>query len=63
MEHSEILNLREGTLVRYYKNGWHAAYFERPEPPKRPKIAVLIPPIVGKRRIEIPIADVEVIQP
>jgi hypothetical protein len=63
MEHSEILQLREGTLVRFYRNGWRVAYFERPEPPKRPKVAVLIPPMLGKRRIKVPVANVEVIQP
>jgi hypothetical protein len=62
MEHSEILQLREGTLVRYYQNGWRIAYFERPEPPKRPKVAVLIPTMLGKRRIRVKLANVEVIQ-
>ena len=60
MEHSEVLQLKEGTPVRYYKNGWRMAYFERPEPAKRPKQAVLIPPIAGKKRIRVPIRDVEV---
>jgi hypothetical protein len=59
MEHSEILQLKEGTLVRYYLNGWRIAYFERPEPAKRPKVAVLIPPMLGKRRLRVPIKDVE----
>jgi hypothetical protein len=63
MEHSEILNLREGTLVRYWRNGWHAAYFEKPKQPRRPKTAVLIPPMLGKRRIEVPIQDIEQVRP
>lgn len=64
MEHSEITQLREGTLVRYYSNrGWRIAYFERPEPPKRPRVAILIPPMLGKKRIKVPVANVEVIQP
>lgn len=62
MEHSEILELKEGTLVQYYKNGWRAAYFERPEPPKRPKLAILIPPMLGKRRIKVPIANLRRMQ-
>lgn len=62
MEHSEILQLREGTLVRYYQNGWRIAYFERPEPPKRPKVAVLIPTMLGKKRLKVSIRDVEIIE-
>ena len=62
MEHSEILQLKEGAKVRYYKNGWRFAYFEKPEPAKRPKKAVLIPPLLGKRRVRVPIRDVEVYQ-
>jgi hypothetical protein len=62
MEHSEIVRLPEGTRVRYWRNGWRMAYFERPEPPKRPRKAVLIPPMLGKKRIRVPIRDVEVYQ-
>ena len=58
MQHSEILKLKEGTLVQYWDDGWRAAYFEKPEPPKRPRKAVLIPPMLGKRRIRVAIKDV-----
>jgi len=62
MAPSEVLQLKEGAQVRYWKNGWRMAYFERPEPAKRPRVAVLLPPIMGKKRIRIPIQDVEVIE-
>jgi hypothetical protein len=57
------LTFTEGVLVRYYKHGWHVAYFERYEPPVRARFAILIPPMLGKARIKMPIADVEPVQP
>jgi hypothetical protein len=61
MEHSEKQQFSEGTLVRYYCNGWRVAYFEKQQPPKRAKFAILIPLKLGKRRLKVPIADVEAI--
>lgn len=54
--------LKEGMLVRYFRNGWRVAYFERQEPAVRAKWAILIPPILGKRRIKVPIGDVEAVE-
>jgi hypothetical protein len=52
-------SLTEGTLVRYYKNGWRVAYFEKYQPPVRARYAILIPTMMGKRRIKVPVASVE----
>jgi hypothetical protein len=58
------LTLKEGELVRYWdkwSGGWRAAYFEKLE--KRARLAVLIPPILGKRRIKVPIQNVRELEP
>jgi hypothetical protein len=59
---AESVPLKEGTLVRYYLNGWRVAYFEKQEPAVRARYAILIPPTLGKRRIKVPIGIVEAVK-
>lgn len=54
-----IIPFSEGTLIRYYRNGWHVGYFMRYEPPVRAKVAVVLPPILGKKPLRVPIEDLQ----